>query len=405
MSADVLIHNLRLASCDPSVGGAYGAMEQIGVALTDGLISWRGNVREAPQATSVVDAKGGWLTPGLIDCHTHLVYAGNRAGEFAERLRGVSYEDIARRGGGILGTVSATRAASEQELLALALPRLKALADEGVCTVEIKSGYGLDRSSELKMLRVARALGEHTGVTVVTTLLAAHALPPEFAGRGDDFIDHICEDILPAACAENLADAVDVFCEGIAFSVVQCERVFEKARELGLPVKGHVEQLSHTGGSQLVARFRGLSVDHLEYLQAEDIPHLLNRDTACVLLPGAFYTLGETQKPPLDLIRAAGLPLAVASDLNPGSSPIASLLLNMNMACVLFGLTPEEVLLGTTRCAATALGLGSRKGQVAVGYDADLVLWDIEDPAQLSYGHNLVRPAAIWRGGCRVAES
>ena len=405
MSADVLIQNLRLASCDPTVEGAYGALEQIGVALTDGLISWRGDVQEAPPATSVVDAKGGWLTPGLIDCHTHLVYAGNRAGEFAERLRGVSYEDIARRGGGILGTVSATRAASEQELFALALPRLKALADEGVCTVEIKSGYGLDRTSELKMLRVARALGEHTGVTVATTLLAAHALPPEFAGRGDDFIDHICEDILPAACAENLADAVDVFCEGIAFSVVQCERVFEKARELRLPVKGHVEQLSHTGGSQLVARFGGLSVDHLEYLQAEDIPHLLKHGTACVLLPGAFYTLGETQKPPLDLIRAAGLPLAVASDLNPGSSPIASLLLTMNMACVLFGLTPEEVLLGTTRCAATALGLGSRKGRVAVGYDADLVLWDIEDPAQLSYGHKLVRPAAIWREGRRVAES
>ncbi len=405
MSADVLIRNVRMASCDPAVPGACGYLERAAVAVSDGLIAWRGDSADAPPARSVIDGGGGWLTPGLIDCHTHLVYAGSRAGEFAERSQGVSYEEITRRGGGILGTVAATRAAGERELIALALPRLRALANEGVCTVEIKSGYGLDRANELKMLRAARALGDRTGLTVSTSLLAAHALPPEFAGRADDYIDYICEDILPTAAAENLADAVDVFCEDIAFNVDQCARVFEQARRLGIPVKGHTEQFSHTGGSRLVARYGGLSVDHLEYLQACDIPHLLEHNTACVLLPGAFYTLGETRKPPLDLIRAAGLPLAVGSDLNPGSSPIASLLLIMNMACVLFGCTPEEALLGTTRYAAEALGLGARKGRIAEGYDADLVLWDIEEPAELSYGHNLVRPAAIWRGGCRANES
>lgn len=404
MSADILIHNVNIASCDAQVDTGLGVLRDAALAIANGRISWLGNSAEAAtiDARQRVNGAGGWLTPGLIDCHTHLVYGGNRAAEFAERLRGVSYAEIARRGGGILSTVAATRAASEQQLLDASLPRLQALAAEGVCSVEIKSGYGLDLANEIKMLRVARRLGEISGVHVVTTLLSAHALPSEFSGRSDAYIDLICEEILPAVASEGLADAVDVFCESIAFSVAQCERVFAAAMQLGLPVKGHVEQLSHSGGAALVARCGGLSVDHIEYLQAGDVPALQASGTVCVLLPGAFYTLGETHLPPIQLLRDAGLPLAVASDLNPGSSPLASLLLNMNMACVLFAMTAEETLLGTTRHAATALGLGDRKGHIALGMDADLVLWDIDDPAALSYGYGLVKPRHIWRGGKRV---
>ncbi|MFT4768829.1 MAG: imidazolonepropionase [Glaciecola sp.] len=393
MKLDTLIDNIRL----PSTGRSTSA-----VGVRAGQICWVGE--SAPQLTAdtVVDGNGGWLTPGLIDSHTHLVYAGNRSAEFAERLRGVPYTEIARRGGGILSTVAATRKASEQELYELSLPRLNSLAAEGVCTIEIKSGYGLDLNNELKMLRVARSLGESSGIHVVTTLLAAHALPAEFDGQPDRYIDLVCNEILPAAAAEGLADAVDVFCESIAFTPGQCERVFQAATELGLPIKGHVEQLSYSGGAQLVARYGGLSVDHIEYLQEQDLAVLAKDHTPCVLLPGAFYTLRETQKPPVDLMRKAGLPLVVASDLNPGSSPIASLRMNMNMACVLFGLTAEETLLGVTVHAAAALGLADRKGRVAAGFDADLVLWDIDDLAELSYGHQLVGPAGIWRGGVYV---
>ena len=282
------------------------------------------------------------------------------------------------------------------------MSRLQALALEGVTTVEVKSGYGLDLENELKMLRVARRLGDESGLHVVTTLLAAHALPPEFAGRGDDYIERVCGEILPEAAAAGLVDGVDVFCEHIAFSVAQCRRVFETARQLGLPVKGHVEQLSRMGGAELVAEFGGLSADHVEYLSEADVDALSGAGTVAVLLPGAFYTLGESRQPPVELLRRHRVPMVVATDLNPGSSPIASLLLTMNMACVLFGLTAEETLLGVTAHAAAALGLSGRKGRVAAGMDADLVLWDIDDPAELSYGFGLVKPAAIWRGGRRV---
>ena len=404
MTADTLIHNVHLATCDPQCDGAYGALGNAALAVTDGRISWIGNSdgASAVAARNTVDGQGGWLTPGLIDCHTHLVYGGDRAAEFAERLAGIPYEEIARRGGGILSTVNATRAASEEELFELALPRLQTLAAEGVCTIEIKSGYGLDLANELKMLRVARRLSDFSGVRVLTTMLAAHALPPEYAGRAEDYISLVCDEILPAAVAENLVDAVDVFCESIAFSVAQCERVFQRAGELQVPVKGHVEQLSHCGGAQLVARYRGLSADHIEYIEQADVAALVAAGSTAVLLPGAFYSLGETQKPPIEAMRAAALPMAVATDLNPGSSPLASLLLNMNMACVLFGLTPQESLFGVTRHAASALGLSQTKGQLALGMDADLVLWNIKDPAQLSYGHGLVKPGSIWRGGVYV---
>jgi imidazolonepropionase len=402
MTADTLIHNVHTAGCDPAAHSPNGVLRDVAVAFTDGCISHVGNRDEAPPAVEYFDGRGAWLTPGLIDCHTHLVYGGNRAAEFAERLRGVPYEEIARRGGGILSTVAATRDAGEQLLFESALARLQTLADEGVTTVEIKSGYGLDLASELKMLRVARRLGDESGLHVVTTLLAAHALPPEFAGHGDDYIDRVCGEILPEAAAAGLVDAVDVFCENIAFSVAQCRRVFETARQLGLPVKGHVEQLSRLGGAGLVAEFAGLSADHLEYLSEADVDALSGAGTVAVLLPGAFYSLGETRRPPVDALRRAAVPMAVASDLNPGSSPMASLLLNMNMACVLFGLTAEETLLGVTVHAARALGLAGRKGRVSLGMDADLVLWNIDDPAELSYGFGLVKPAAIWRGGLRV---
>jgi imidazolonepropionase len=402
MIADTLIHNVHVAGCDPAAHGSSGMLQGVAVALTGGRISHVGSREEAPEAVEYFDGNGAWLTPGLIDCHTHLVYGGNRAAEFAERLRGVPYEAIARRGGGILSTVSATRAATEQALFESGMSRLESLAAEGVTTVEIKSGYGLDLETELKMLRVARRLGDESRLHVVTTLLAAHALPAEFAGRGDAYIERVCNDILPEAAAAGLVDAVDVFCEGIGFSVAQCRRVFEVARQLGLPVRGHVEQLSRTGGAALVADFAGLSADHVEYLEESDADALSRAGTVAVLLPGAFYTLGESRRPPVDLLRHKGVPMAVATDLNPGSSPIASLLLNMNMACVLFGLTAEETLLGVTVHAAAALGLAERKGRVAAGLDADLVMWAVEDPAELSYGFGLVRPAAIWRGGQRV---
>jgi imidazolonepropionase len=337
----------------------------------------------APGQALVTDAKAAWVTPGLVDCHTHLVWAGSRAGEIAQRLSGVSYSEIARRGGGILSTVRATRATSDDALLEQSLPRLRALVAEGVTTVEIKSGYGLTLPDELKMLRVARCLGNLVPVNIRTTLLAAHAVPPEFAGRADDYITHICDEIIPAAAKEHLADAVDVFCEGIAFSSAQCERVFAAARKHGLPVKGHMEQLSNLGGSQLAARFNALSVDHLEHLDAAGIEAITNSGTVAVLLPGAFYFLRESQKPPVAALRAAGVPMAIGSDLNPGTSPFASLRLAMNMACVLFGITPAEALAGATIHAARALGLSASAGEIAIGRQADFLVCDVADPAEL----------------------
>lgn len=328
--------------------------------------------------------RGGVMTPGLVDCHTHLVYAGDRAGEFERRLEGVSYEEIARAGGGILSSVRATRAASEDELIAASLPRLDALLADGVTTVEIKSGYGLTVADELKMLRVARRLGELRPVRVMTTLLGAHALPPEYAGRADDYVSLVCEQMIPAAAHDGLADAVDVFCEGIGFSPAQCERIFQAAQEHGLALKAHAEQLSNLGGSALAARYGALSADHIEYLDEAGVRAMAESGTVAVLLPGAFQVLRETQSPPIELLRQYKVPMAVASDANPGTSPICLPTLMAHLACTLFRLTPREALAGMTAHAARALGR-PELGRIAVGAPADLCLWDIRQPAELAY--------------------
>ena len=328
--------------------------------------------------------RGGVMTPGLVDCHTHLVYAGDRAGEFEQRLEGVSYEEIARAGGGILSSVRATRAASEDQLIAASLARLDALLADGVTTVEIKSGYGLTLADELKMLRVARRLGELRPVRVTTTLLGAHALPPEYAGRAADYVSLVCEQMIPAAASESLADAVDVFCEGIGFSPAQCESIFQAAREHGLAIKAHAEQLSNLGGSALAARYGALSADHIEYLDEAGVRAMAEAGTVAVLLPGAFQVLRETQLPPIELLRQYQVPMAVASDANPGTSPICLPTLMAHLACTLFRLTPREALAGMTAHAARALGL-PELGRIAVGAPADLCLWDIRQPAELAY--------------------
>lgn len=330
--------------------------------------------------------QGGVMTPGLVDCHTHLVFGGSRAEEFENRLEGVSYEQIARQGGGILSTVRATREANESELFALAWPRLEALIREGVTTVEIKSGYGLTVADELKMLRVARRLGETLPVRVVTTLLGAHALPAEYAGDSDAYIDLVCREMIPAAAGQGLADAVDVFCEKIAFSVEQCERVFEAAAAHGLPIKAHAEQLFNLGGSAMAARHGALSADHIEYLDEAGVAALRKAGSTAVLLPGAFHTLRETQLPPIAALREAGVPMAVASDANPGSSPLFMPTLMLNLACTLFRLTPREALTGMTAHGARALGLHDRSlGRIVEGAPADLCLWDVATPAELAY--------------------
>jgi len=329
-------------------------------------------------------ANGGVMTPGLVDCHTHLVYAGDRAGEFEQRLEGVSYETIARNGGGILSTVRATRAAGEDELIEASLPRLDALLADGVTTLEIKSGYGLTLDDELKMLRVARRLATLRPVRISTTLLGAHALPPEYAGNADGYIELVCERMIPAAADQRLADAVDVFCEGIAFSPAQCERVFQAAQRHGLAIKAHAEQLSNLGGSALAARYGALSADHIEYLDEAGVRAMAEAGTVAVLLPGAFHVLRETRLPPIELLRQYGVPMAVASDANPGTSPICMPTLMANLACTLFRLTPREALAGMTAHGARALGLPDL-GRIAVGAPADLCLWDIQQPAELAY--------------------
>ncbi|AFU97975.1 imidazolonepropionase [Simiduia agarivorans] len=392
VSADLVITHARLAA-----PGAEAQAPLQALAVSAGKISWVGAIDAAPSARQTLDARGQWLTPGLIDCHTHLIFGGNRAQEFAWRQQGVSYQTIAERGGGIRSTVTATRNASDAALLESAGRRLQTLIDEGVCTVEIKSGYGLTLEQELRMLRLARQLGRDYPVNIHTTLLAAHALPPEFSDK-DAYIDHIVQQILPAAVDEGLADAVDVFCEGVGFSPAQCERVFSAACALGLPVKGHVEQLSDLKGARLVAQYQGLSVDHIEYLQAEDVAALKPSGTVAVLLPAAFYFLRETQLPPIAALREHAIPMAVATDCNPGTAPQASLLTAMNQACILFGLTPDEALAGVTTHAAKALGLHTT-GELRVGHDADLLLWDIGSPAEISYGINLVKPVRRWLAG------
>jgi imidazolonepropionase len=373
-------------------GGPYGLIEDALIAVADGLIVWIGPREAAPREIRALPTRkqeGRLVTPGLIDCHTHIVHGGNRAREFEMRLEGASYEAIARAGGGILSTVRATRAADEDALVETALPRLDTLIAEGVTTIEIKSGYGLDIDTELSMLRAARRLGEKRDIRVVTSFLGAHAVPPEFKDRSDEYLDEVCLPALDAAAAEGLADAVDGFCEGIAFLPDQIARVFDRAEELDLPVKLHAEQLSNLGGAALAASYGALSADHVEYLDEDGARAMAEAGTVAVLLPGAFYTLRETQTPPIGTLRAAGVPMAVATDCNPGSSPLTSLLLTLNMACTLFRLTPEEALAGATRVAARALGLDDR-GVLAEGMRADIAIWDIEHPAELSYrfGYN-----------------
>jgi len=377
-------------------GAPYGEIRDGAIAVKDGRIAWVGPRSEwKGRAAQENDARGAWITPGLVDCHTHLVYAGNRADEFEQRLKGATYEEIARAGGGIQSTVRATRAASDTELAVLAARRLAQWIAEGVTVVEIKSGYGLDTETEMKMLRVARLLGDR--LSVRTTFLGAHALPEEFKGRQDAYIALVCGEMLPAAAP--LSDAVDAFCEGIAFTVKQTARVFAAAKKLGLPVKLHADQLSDTGGAQLAAQFGALSADHLEYTNEAGVEAMAKAGTVAVLLPGAYYFLRETHRPPVGALRRHRVPIAIATDHNPGSSPLSSPLLAMNMACTLFNLTPEEALAGVTRNGARALGMQAAHGTLETGKSADFALWKIDSPAQLAYEAGANPNAGVVRSG------
>lgn len=369
------------------VDGQYAPIYDGAIGVVDGKIAWLGPLAELPDyhAITIHDLAGGWVTPGLIDCHTHLVFGGDRAAEFEQRLNGVSYQQIAQAGGGIASSVTATRSASHDELFASAAKRLQALISDGVTTVEIKSGYGLNLEHEIKMLKVAKALQQAFPVDIQTTCLAAHALPPEFQGQADAYIDYLCAQVLPEIARLGYADAVDAFCENIGFSPAQVARYFDQAKALGLPVKLHAEQLSALGGSTLAAGYQALSADHLEFMTEQDAQAMAAAGTVAVLLPGAFYCLHESQKPPIALLRQYQIPMAVATDANPGTSPVLSLRLMLNMACILFGLTPQESLAGATCHAAKALGLQDSLGVLAVGKQADFVCWDIHSPAELSY--------------------
>lgn len=393
MSWDQVWIDVNVATMDTNIQGAYGVIPQAAIAVKDGKIAWVGPRSELPEfdvlATPVYRGKGGWITPGLIDAHTHLVFAGNRAHEFEQRLQGATYAEIARAGGGIISTVNACRDADEAELFELGRQRLNALAREGVTTVEIKSGYGLNTETELKLLRVARELGEHHHIDVCTTFLGAHAIPPEYKDNADAYIDLVINDMLPAVIAENLADAVDVFCENIAFSIEQTERVLTAAKQAGLKIKLHAEQLTNMGGSALAAKLGAKSVDHIEFLDEAGVKAISESGTCATLLPGAFYFLRETQLPPIELLRQYKVPMVIASDFNPGSSPICSTLLMLNMACTLFRLTPEEALQGVTINAAKALGIDNNVGSISIGKQADFCLWDITTPAQLAYAYGV----------------
>ncbi len=391
MSWDQVWIDVNVASMDPAISAPYGAIVDAAMAVKDGKIAWVGPRAELPEfdvmSTPLYRGKGGWITPGLIDAHTHLIFAGNRANEFEKRLQGATYEEIARSGGGIISTVNACREASEADLFELGRKRLNALAKEGVTTVEIKSGYGLDTETELKILRVARELGKHHHVDVKTTFLGAHAIPPEYKDDVEGYVDLVINEMLPAVLAEDLADAVDVFCENIAFSVEQTERVLTAAKNAGLDIKLHAEQLSNQGGSAMAAKLGAKSVDHIEYLDEAGVIALSKSGTCATLLPGAFYFLRETQMPPIELLRKHKVPMVLASDYNPGSSPLCSSLLMLNMGCTLFRLTPEEALAGMTRNAAKALGIEDKVGVLAAGMQADFCLWDITTPAELSYSY------------------
>lgn len=383
---NLLLTNASLVTMEANDTG-YRIKHNHFIDIIDGKIAQVAEMALCPASSSGerLDCENKLLTPGLIDCHTHLVFAGNRANEFEQRLTGVPYQEIARQGGGIIATVKATRQATEAQLLAKALQHLSGLIKDGVTTVEIKSGYGLSLDSELKMLRVAKQLEQQAKVKVSTTLLAAHAVPPEFKNDAKRYIDYVCHTIIPAAVEAKLVDYVDVFCEGIGFDLQQTERVFSTALSFGLGIKGHTEQLSNLGGSALAAKMGASSVDHLEYLDETGVKALAASGTVATLLPGAFYFLRETQLPPVELLRKYNVPMALATDFNPGTSPIASLAMMMNMGCTLFSLTPEEALRGVTCHAAKALGLAQQRGQIKVGLEADLCLWNIQHPAQLSY--------------------
>ena len=404
-SADGVWTDLCLAP--EALGEGEQAFRDAAIVVSNGIMVWIGSQRALPILYASMPrhlGRGALVTPGLIDCHTHLVYGGQRANEFAMRLAGASYEEVARAGGGIVSSVRATRAASEEELFAQAMPRLESLLAEGLCALEIKSGYGLNLIYERAQLRVARRLGEHFGVTVRTTFLGAHALPPEYAGRSQAYIDLVCKEMMPALASEGLIDAVDAFCETIGFSLSETEQVFRAAQDLGLPVKLHAEQLSNMGGAALAARFGALSCDHIEHLDAEGISRMRQAGTVAVLLPGAYYFLRDTHLPPVSALREAGVPMAVSTDHNPGTSPALSLLLMMNMACTLFRLTVPEVLAGVTRHAARALRLSDTHGQIGQGRPANFVLWPVDEPAELAYwlGHKpmptVVRQGRIMQG-------
>ena len=400
---DLLVTGVHLATL---AGDApYGELRDGAIGIVGDRIAWVGRARDIPRDASArreLDGARRWLTPGLVDCHTHLVYAGNRAREFEARLAGATYEDIARAGGGIASTVRATRAATESELVAQSRPRLASLAAEGVTTIEIKSGYGLETATECKQLAAARTLAAEVGVDVRTTLLAAHTIPAEFAGRADDYIDLVCNETIPEAARRGLADAVDAFCETIGVTPEQTRRVFAVAKTHGLAVKLHADQLSDSGGAALAAQFGALSADHLEWTNAKGVEALAHSGTVAVLLPGAFYALRETRLPPIDALRAARVPIAISTDCNPGTSPVQSLLLMLNMACTLFRLTPAEALAGVTVHAARALGLSDR-GTLVAGQRADLALWNIEAPPELAYRIGANPCAGVVRGGRVIA--
>lgn len=399
---DALLTNARLATLAPTAAG-LGTIAHGSIAIQAGRIIYAGATAELParwkRARKTIDCAGRWITPGLIDCHTHLVFAGNRANEFEMRLEGATYEQVAKAGGGIVSSVKALRTATDDDLLRQTLPRLDALLAEGVTTVEVKSGYGLDLANEAKSLRVARQLGAVRHVTIKTTFLGAHALPPEAHGDKDAFIAKVITEMLPAIAHEGLCDAVDAFCEGIAFSTEQITRVFEAAKRLGLPVKLHADQLSNLGGAALAARFQALSADHVEYTDEAGVTALAKAGTVAVILPGAFYFIREIQKPPVDLFRKHAVPMAIATDCNPGTSPLTSLLLTMNLSATLFRLTVNECIAGVTREAARALGIHSKTGTLEPGKWADLAIWNIEAPAELVYrmGFNPLHQR-IWRG-------
>ncbi|MFB0872685.1 MULTISPECIES: imidazolonepropionase [unclassified Sphingobium] len=398
MRCDMIWKDATLATL---AGAGLGIVDRGLVAAIDGRIVYAGPEAGAAglDAIDIVSCDGRWITPGLIDCHTHIIHGGNRATEWEMRLAGASYEDIARAGGGILSTMNATRMASDDELLASALERVDALIAEGVAGIEVKSGYGLNLEAEMKMLRVARRIGEERPIHVSTTFLGAHALPPEFAGDADGYIDLLCREWLPAIAGEGLADAVDIFCEGIGFSRVQTEKVFKAAQQHGLPVKLHAEQLSNLHGAALAAQYGALSADHLEYLDSDGIAAMKAAGTVATLLPGAFYFMRETKLPPVQALRDAGVPIALATDCNPGTSPLTSMLHTMNMGATLFHLTVEECLAGVTRNAARALGWQEQVGTLEIGKRCDLAIWDIESPAELVYrmGFNPLH-ARVWSG-------